>query len=127
MSRFEAFLIAGICWLAACLGAARFAMTRTARWLILAFVALGALLVLGGLWWRDSTERVERTSRPLWIVSRDCSLKTGNGQAWPERLKFRLPRGVEVRELNRRGGWIQIELAGGAAGWLPESCLSPVS
>ena len=30
-----------------------------------------------------------------------------------------LPRGAEVRELARRGGWMQVEIPGGAVGWVP--------
>lgn len=33
--------------------------------------------------------------------------------------------GDEVRVLERRGGWARVEVAGGSAGWLPESYLDP--
>ena len=29
-------------------------------------------------------------------------------------------KGVEARELTRRGGWVQVRLASGAIGWVPE-------
>ena len=41
--------------------------------------------------------------------------------AWA--LNAPLPAGAEVRELSRRGGWVQVELPGGAVGWLPLSVL----
>ena len=121
MSPLEALLAAGLLWLFACLGVARFAMTRVPHWIIASGVALLALLILGGMWWQDARRQTRERARPLLIVKDDSSLKLGNGESWPDRLKWRLPRGVEARELTRRGGWVQVELAGGTVGWLPEA------
>ena len=60
------------------------------------------------------------------MVTDDAVLRRGNAESYPPRLDPRLPRGVEARELTRRGGWVQVELAGGAAGWLPETIVLPV-
>ena len=125
MAPVEAYLFCGALWLAACLCLARLAMTRRPAWLVAAAIAFIALAALGGLWFQDWRQR-EANARPLAIVERDCSLRTGNGTAWPNRFAGRLPRGVEVRILGRRGGWVQVELAAGAVGWLPESCLLPI-
>jgi hypothetical protein len=121
MSPGEAYLAAGLFWLVACLGVARFAMTRAPLWLAVAGVGLVCLAVLGGLWYQDWRRQTAEAERPLVIVTADAALKTGNGDSWTNRLVARLPRGVEARELSRRGGWVQVELAGGIAGWLPEA------
>ncbi|HEY2908802.1 MAG TPA: SH3 domain-containing protein [Gemmataceae bacterium] len=126
MAPVEAFLLAGSLWLVACLCLARLAMTRRPAWLIAAAIALVALAALGGLWFLDWRQQRDANARPLAIVDRDCTLRTGNGTAWPNRFAGKLPRGVEARVLGRRGGWVQVELAAGAVGWLPESCLLPI-
>jgi hypothetical protein len=57
------------------------------------------------------------------ILVESTTLRTGNGASYPPRLAQPLPRGAEVMELGRRGGWVRVELAGGAAGWLPEKAI----
>ena len=121
MAPIEAYLAAGLFWLLACLGVARFAMTRVPGWLLISGIALVCLAILGGFWIQDWRRQTNEHDRPLVIVKDDCALKVGNGDTWPDRLKWKLPRGVEARELARRGGWVQVELAAGAAGWLPET------
>ncbi|HEY3788157.1 MAG TPA: hypothetical protein VGL71_04840 [Urbifossiella sp.] len=123
MSPLEAFLAAGLLWLFACLGIARFAMTRVPAWLIAAAMALVSLAILGEFWRQDWRRQVNDNLHPWAIVKSETSLKSGNGESWPDRLKWKLPAGVEVRELNNRGGWVQVELAGGAVGWLPATSL----
>jgi len=54
------------------------------------------------------------------VVAADAVLRKGNADAYPPRLEARLPPGPRP-ELARRGGWVQVELAGGAVGWLPEA------
>ncbi|MFO0804088.1 MAG: hypothetical protein U0791_13320 [Gemmataceae bacterium] len=121
MSPLEAFLISGGLWFAACLCAARYAMTRVPGWWMAAVASASALALLGTLLALDHRRRAAAEERPLVIVNREQLLKSGNGDSWPDRLKWKLPAGAEAHELGRRGGWIQIELANGAAGWIPES------
>lgn len=123
MSPAEAYLAAGLLWVVVCLAAARYAMTR-APWLPpLAGAGLVGLAVLGGLWWYDWRQHTADAARPVVVVTADVPLKAGNGDLWPDRVKGKLPRGVEARALARRGGWVQVELAGGAVGWLPEAAV----
>ena len=122
MSAAEAFVLAAVFALGAGLAAAQFAMTRAPGWLGVSGVSLAALLALGGLWWQDA----RADPRPLVVVADDAVLRRGNADSYPPRLEPKLPRGAEARELGRRGGWVQVELAGGAAGWLPEAAVIPV-
>ena len=123
MSPVEAYLIAAFLWLLACIGVARFAMTRAPWWLLFAGVWLVALATLAGLWWHDWRQQSRENSRPLVIVNGEVMLRKGNGDSFPPRLDSRLPSGVEARILSTRGGWLQVELAGGAIGWLPEGAV----
>ena len=125
MSPAEAYLAAGLLWVLLCGGAVRFIMTRNAAWLGIGGLALAALLVLGWLWLADYRSQAERAAKPLAIVKDDVFLRKGNGDGWEPRLQPKLPRGVEARELARRGGWVQVELAGGIVGWLPEAAVIP--
>jgi hypothetical protein len=121
MSASDALVIAGGLWLCAGVGVARFAMTRAGWWLAFAGGCAVALSLLGGLWWEDARQREKYESRPLVVVRDDVWLMKGNTNLHPQRLDQKLPRGVEARELLRRGGWVQIELAAGAIGWVPEA------
>jgi hypothetical protein len=55
------------------------------------------------------------------------TLRSGNGSAYPPRLDAPLPAGLEVTPLYRRGEWVQVELPGGAVGWLPAAALRGLS
>ncbi|MDB5307338.1 MAG: hypothetical protein JWO38_1540 [Gemmataceae bacterium] len=123
MSPAEAYLAAGLLWLMVCLGVARFVMTRAPWWLIFAGAWLVSLAVLGGLWWQDWRRQTAEESRPLVVVKNEVILRKGNGESYPPRLEPKLPEGAEARELTRRGGWVQVELGGGAVGWLPEGAV----
>jgi hypothetical protein len=123
MSVADAWVVAGGLWLVACTGVTRFAMTRNGFWLVVAGLGTTALLVLGGLWIQDDRRRTRDESLPLLIVFDDTTLRRGNAPAYPPRLDAVLPKGAEVRELTRRGGWVQVQLPGGAIGWLPESAV----
>jgi hypothetical protein len=126
MSPTEAWLIASSLWLVACGGLARFVMARTMRWLLLTGIALAALALLGGAWFQDCRQQQQDKATPLLIVKEDVLLRRGNSRDYPARLEPRLPRGVEIRELSRRGGWVQVRLASGAIGWIPETVVLKV-
>jgi hypothetical protein len=79
---------------------------------LLALAAAGGALLL----------RNERagTARPLVVLAADgLLLRKGNSALFPPRFETPLNRGVEAELLFRRGGWLQIELAGGEVGWVP--------
>jgi hypothetical protein len=123
MSPVEAYIVAGVGWILAWVGLVRFVTTRLPWYLLFAGVWLVALGILGGLWVQDERRQSRETAHPLVIVTHETQLRKGNGVSYPPRLDARLPMGVEARERTRRGGWMQVELAGGDIGWLPESAL----
>jgi hypothetical protein len=123
MSPAEGYLAAGLLWLLTCVGVARFLMTRSPSWLVFTGAWLVALAALGGFWWQDWRRQTAENSRSLVIVKDDALLRKGNGESYPQRLDAKLPEGVEARVLTHRGGWVQVELAGGAVGWLPEGVM----
>ena len=124
LSPADAWFLAGAVWLLACAGIARFVMTRNALWLVATGLAVSGLTVLGGMWVLDAQVRARDESLPLLIVSEDTTLRRGNASAYLPRFDSSvLPKGAEVRELARRGGWVQVQLPGGAIGWIPESAV----
>ncbi len=55
----------------------------------------------------------------------DVYLRKGNAAEYPPRIEPALPKGAEVYELARRGGWVQVQLPGGMIGWIPEAATIP--
>jgi hypothetical protein len=107
-----------------CLGVTRWLMVRRGRLLSGGIMALLLAGVLSGwLMVRAGDER-ERKDHPLVVIARDgVLLRRGNGLVFPPRYETPLNRGVEGRLLFKRGGWVQIELAGGEIGWLPREAV----
>ncbi|MCS6864995.1 MAG: hypothetical protein RMJ56_06880 [Gemmataceae bacterium] len=122
----DQWIAVGGLWLLLWLGVARFLMTRRMVWLLLSLLGTAALIVWGLLWWYDVQRFHHDHSRPLLIVTHETLLRRGNAVVYPPRWEVVLPRGTEVRELTRRGGWVQVQLAGGAVGWLPEGAIVAV-
>jgi hypothetical protein len=87
-----------------------------------AAAAVGVALLIAGAVadeWRRGPLRP-----PVVVVAEDrVPLRRGNGAAYPPRLDAPLPRGAEARPLAERGGWLQVELGGGAVGWVPASAV----
>lgn len=90
-------------------------------------VAMGGVgaLVCGVAFLKLNAEASAEAERPTLVVLAEATLRKGNGQTHPPRIDAPLPRGTEVTERARRGGWVQVEVASGTVGWLPESVLLP--
>ncbi|WP_439625248.1 hypothetical protein [Gemmata sp.] len=123
MSQAEAWLVAGLLWVLACGGAARYRMTRRPAWLLASAACATGLAVLAGFWWHGEAERERGNALPLVVLAAETTLRKGNAATYPAVFEARLPRGVEARALAERGGWVQVKLAGGAAGWVPTASL----
>jgi hypothetical protein len=110
--------------LASVLGGVGLARQFTTRdgWAVPAAAVGGfGLLVAAAAGWQLAREERREAAKPVLVVVRDTTPRKGNGDTYPGLTEWRLPRGGEVRELHRRGGWVQAELANGVVGWLPES------
>jgi hypothetical protein len=62
---------------------------------------------------------------PVIILSAETTLRKGNGPTYPTRIVEPLPAGAELREVGRRGGWVQVEVPGGATGWIDQAAALP--
>jgi hypothetical protein len=113
----DVFRFAMLCGVVLAVGlAAR--LTTQPRWAGKAIVvgAVGFLLALGVF----LNSRLTPAARPL-IVATPTVVRGGNGPSYPPRLDAALPPGAEVDELLTRGGWVQVRLANGVIGWMPEA------
>jgi len=90
--------------------------------LVLSATALGS-----GLWWEDSRQRARWAEPAAVVVGAGAELRTGNSDEYPKRLDERLPAGVEMKILGERGGWLHVELAGGAVGWVRQDRVAQVN
>jgi len=121
ISPFDLLIVSILASLVLTVGLARRFTTRDRwAWPLAAIGFLGILFVLG-IWWRCDWEESHDRTNPTVVIVGDTVLRTGNGASYPARVEAVVPRGAEVRELTRRGGWVQVELAGGAVGWVPET------
>jgi hypothetical protein len=91
-------------------------LSRAALLLVLAVAAAGLWSYVTWRGWREGRH-------PLVVITRDgVTLSRGNGPSYPPNPQLpQLHRGMEAHLLHRRGGWLQIELPGGALGWVPQS------
>ncbi len=113
------FVGAAICYIAGCLCATRWLMTRRGRPLVSGAIALLAAVTLTTL--IIAAMRSERAERehPLVVVAEDgVLLRKGDGTAYPPRYGTPLNKGVEARRLYERGDWAQVALSGGEVGWV---------
>jgi hypothetical protein len=94
-------------------------LTTRPRWAVpVAFLGLvGFAATLGIMEWpREATGEVAVVR-----AEKGAVLHTGNADSYPSRTAFPLPPGAEVTVLRHRGGWAQVQLAGGAVGWLRDA------
>lgn len=84
-----------------------------------ALILAGALLA-AWLWWEDGKLRARWAEPTAIATGSGADLRMGNSDEYPKRLDGRLPAGVELKVIGERGGWLHVELAGGAVGWVPK-------
>jgi hypothetical protein len=121
VSGWDLFLFTAACVLMVAVGLVRRFTTRDGWAVPAAAVGGFGLLLAAALAWQLDREARRETQQPVLVLTRDVPLRKGNGETYPPQLDWKLPRGAEVRELHRRGGWVQVEAADGTVGWVPEA------
>lgn len=71
-------------------------------------------------------ETRERESRPAAVVLERQILRLGRGESADPAMKSPLGPGVEVQVRQRRGEWLEVQLANDVTGWLPASALEAI-
>jgi hypothetical protein len=104
-------------WLPAGRGGKRGA-TRVGAFALLVAVAVGVSVVIE---WREREARDAAV-----ILVEEVALRTGDGASYPERYENPVHNGAEVRVVEERGGWMDIELPDGKRGWVPAGSLERV-
>jgi len=100
----------------------RWRMTRRRRLLRLGIAALIVGVVTMSVFFFADAGDEQRGARPAVVIHQDgVLLRVGNGFDYPRRYDTPLNRGVEARLLYARNDWLQIELARGEIGWIPQS------
>jgi hypothetical protein len=87
------------------------------RWLagVLAVIWLAVGASVGADLLADDRERAGV------VLDDDVIVRKGNGEGFEPQFEEPIHQGVEFELLDRRPGWLRIELADGNTGWIPES------
>ncbi len=84
-------------------------------------LAVACWLATGLLQQQNNAELAAEREQPVVILTRQTTLRLGNGASYPAVLPQPLPPGSESRRIGQRGPWLQVQLADGTLGWLPEA------
>ena len=87
------------------------------------FTAIAFLAIAGvagvGVWREWKFAEIDRDT-PLVIVAENTPLYRGNAVSYAHHPWLSLlHRGMELRQIHRRGQWLRIRLTTGEIGWLP--------
>jgi tetratricopeptide (TPR) repeat protein len=110
-------------WAAALLsGAGWLLLIARLRWRSKPLCLIGLLTVVFGLAAGASALwqiRDEAQYPPAVVGGEECILRLGRGEGYDAALKQPLGPGVELRILQARGDWVEVELPNSQTGWLP--------
>jgi hypothetical protein len=100
-------------------------MTRRRAHLVRASILLLLGIACGFFWIVLQNDNDWQDRQPLVVIREDrLPLRQGNGPSYPANADLPvLSRGMEARRLHERGGWLQIQFAGGETGWVEKSAL----
>jgi len=89
-----------------------------------AFFALAVVCATGFGWWQWQASY--EAAVPLVVIAENHTpFYQGNGPGYPVHAQTpTLARGMEARQLHRRGDWLQIQLPSGDVGWIQRSAVS---
>lgn len=111
-----ALLAAGV-WLPRGRGGRAAALRAGAALLVVALAVGGSALV-------DLRDRAARDAAV--VVADEIALRTGDGASYPERYENPIHAGAEVRVVEERAGWVDVELPDGKRGWVPAEAVERV-
>jgi len=100
-----------------------FAFARSSQnWTWAAFASLLIAAIAGvGVWHEWRRAEIDRDT-PLVIIAENTPLYRGNAFSYPHHPALAtLYTGMEVRQIHRRGQWLNVRLTTGEVGWLPRS------
>ncbi len=86
-----------------------------------AWATLGLTLILAASAVYD-WRRFEQVERGV-VIRSEVIARKGNADSYDPAFNEPLKEGAEFRIIERRGPWVQIQLAGGQAGWIPDSAV----
>jgi hypothetical protein len=121
----QVLIVAVIAYGLACLLVTRWFMTRRRKLLLRAVIVFIVGLGCAGWWLFLENEDAWQNQHPLVIIREDkLPLRKGIGPSYPSHADLPvLARGMEARRLHERGGWLQIQFAGGEVGWVEKSAV----
>lgn len=91
----------------------------TGLWLIVLAELLVAAVAAVALWHAQAQFELDNRT-PLVVIAENTAFYQGNATSYPQHATLpMLPRGMEVRQIHRRGAWLQIRLSTGEVGWVP--------
>lgn len=119
-------IVIWLAFLACCVCATRAWMKRDRRLWIVGGAGFALVLLVGGLMVvLDHYDRPD-SEHPFLVIRKEGSsekpllLRLGNGARYPTTSSIPLRQGMEGELLTKRGGWVQMKLASGEVGWVPE-------
>lgn len=105
-------------------GLAAWLRWRNGPLLAVALILIGLSLANGvSVGWQLREESVHPQAV---ILTGPQTLRSGRGEGYEPVLKQTLGAGVEMRILNERADWVEVELRDGHTGWLPVAALERV-
>jgi hypothetical protein len=103
-----------------CFFLTRWFMTRRRGLIGAACVTFLLAALSGGVWLYLEGKGQWHQTHPLVVIREDkLPLRKGNGASYQANPDMPvLSRGMEARRIGERGGWLQIQFAGGPIGWV---------
>ena len=117
---YEFSIIGILSYILAWLAATGAFLLRKPRLLLVTLGMVVLLLAAGFGGWYELHQIETDRQTPLVILTANAEFYRGNGVGYPQHPVLPvLPRGLEVRQLHRRGQWLQVRLTTGEVGWVP--------
>jgi hypothetical protein len=103
-----------------CMGITVLFFTHQPRVIGLTVAAVLLTAASGFGFWQAARQAETDRQTPLVVFADNTDFYRGNAVSYPKHpaLPF-VPRGLEARQVHRRGDWVQVRLITGEVGWVP--------